>query len=236
MWSGPRNISTAMMRSFGARSDTHVTDEPFYANYLRNTDVDHPGRDEILDAYPEDWKSVARWLTGPVPNGKAIWYQKQMTHHILPGMEGEWMDELDHAFLIRDPAAVIASFSKVIPDPNKSDIGLERQVEIFEEVRSRSGRTPPVIDADDVLADPEGVLRLLCRAMDIDFERSMLRWSPGSRPTDGIWAKYWYGSVNQSTGFQPARNRTIELSPSLRELEATCRPHYETMAAHRLGV
>lgn len=236
MWSGPRNISTAMMRSFGARSDTHVTDEPFYANYLRNTDVDHPGRDEILDAYPEDWKSVARWLTGPVPNGKAIWYQKQMTHHLLPGMEGEWMDELDHAFLIRDPAAVIASFSKVIPDPNESDIGLERQVEIFEEVRSRSGRTPPVIDADDVLADPEGVLRLLCRAMDIDFERSMLRWSPGSRPTDGIWAKYWYGSVNQSTGFQPARNRTIELSPSLRELEATCRPHYETMAAHRLGV
>lgn len=236
MWSGPRNISTAMMRSFGARSDTHVTDEPFYATYLRNTDVDHPGRDEILEAYPEDWKSVARWLTGPVPQGKAIWYQKHMTHHILPGMEREWMDELDHAFLIRDPAAVIASFSKVIPDPDESDIGLEQQVEIFEGVRSRAGRIPPVIDADDVLADPEGVLRLLCRALEIEFEPSMLRWEPGPRPTDGIWAKYWYESVNQSTGFQPARNRTIELSPSLRELEATCRPYYETMAAQRLGV
>lgn len=236
MWSGPRNISTALMRSWGRRSDTFVTDEPFYPHYLRQTRVDHPGAEEVTASDRRSWQEVAEWLTGPIPNGSQIWYQKQMTHHMLDGMLGDWLEELDHAFLIRDPALVIASFSKVVESPTLGDIGFERQTEIYEEITSRTGRRPPVVDSDDLLKDPEGILRSLCRALEVEFEPAMLSWEPGRRDTDGVWAKHWYASVENSSGFQPWSPREVELGPAMREVERAARPLYERLAEHRLGV
>lgn len=236
MWSGPRNISTAMMRSWGSRADTHVTDEPFYANYLRETGVDHPGRDEVCSSDTASWQEVAGRLTGPVPDGKPIWFQKHMSHHLLPGMEGDWLEELTHAFLIRDPALVIASFSKVVEDPDLSDLGLVQQQSLFERVRDRTGRIPPVIDAEDVLRNPRAILERLCASLGVPFDQAMLHWEPGPRATDGIWAKHWYGSVEKSTGFEPWTPRTVDLDARGRALEKRCRPHYDALAVHRITI
>ncbi|MDX1583480.1 MAG: HAD family hydrolase [Thermoanaerobaculia bacterium] len=236
MWSGPRNISTAMMRSWGSREDTYVTDEPFYANYLRNEDAGHPGREEVLEAYPEPWEKVAEWLTGPIPQGKSIWYQKQMSHHLLPGMEGIWLDGLTHAFLIRDPALVVASFSKVVENPELSDLGFEQQSAIFERVRGRTGCVPPVVDSDDILRAPRAMLARLCEALGVSFDEAMLSWKPGPRDTDGVWARHWYGNVEKSSGFQPWKPREVRLEGRGRELEEECRPYYERLAKHKLSL
>ncbi len=236
MWSGPRNISTALLRSWGSRTDTFVTDEPFYPHYLRETGVGHPGRGEIIERYPEDWAAVAVWLSGPIPQSKAIWYQKHMSHHLLPDMMGRWLDRLTHAFLIRNPAAVIASFSRVVKEPVLADLGLEQQLRIFEHVRGASGAIPPVIDSDDVLKDPDGALRALCSRLGVPFDDSMLRWESGPRSTDGIWAKYWYASVERSTSFQPWKMREHDLNPRQRDLLGQCLPYYEALAAHKLTI
>lgn len=234
MWSGPRNISTALMRSWESRQDTFVSDEPFYAHYLRETGVDHPGRDEVIESCPDSWDTVAARLTGPIPAGKAIWYQKHMSHHMLPGMMGPWMDSLTHAFLIRDPAAVVASFSRVVDQPVLADLGFEQQVAIFERVRARIGAVPPVVDSDDILRDPAGMLAALCERLGVPFDDAMLHWRPGPRETDGIWAKHWYGAVEESTGFQPWTPRETLLDQRGEALAAECRPFYETLAAHKL--
>lgn len=236
VWSGPRNISTALMRSWGSRHDTFVTDEPFYAHYLRETGILHPGREKILAAYPEPWEVIADRLTGPVPKGKTIWYQKQMSHHLLPEMMGPWLDSLTHAFLIRDPAAVIASFSRVVSKPVLADLGLEQQVSIFQRVREKTGSVPPVVDSDDLLRNPGGMLEALCERLGVPFEGSMLQWEPGPRETDGIWAEHWYDSVEQSTGFQPWKRREVHLEDRLRSLVDECLPHYQTLAAHKLTI
>lgn len=234
MWSGPRNISTAMMRAWGSRPDTFVTDEPFYPNYLRQTGIDHPGREEVIDSDGRSWEEVAAWLIGPVPEGYTIWYQKHMTHHILDGMLDDWLDSIDHAFLIRDPALVIRSFAKVVEEPTLADIGLERQLLIFEEVARRSGKLPPVLDCDDILRNPRRILRLLCEALEVPWSGRMLAWEPGPRATDGVWARYWYSNVEESTGFQPWTLRDTTLSGPLLELEREARPYYEKLAVHRL--
>lgn len=225
-----------MMRSWGSRPDTFVSDEPFYAHYLRERDVDHPGRDEVLETYPEPWEEIASKLTGPIPEGKSIWYQKQMAHHLLPGMEGAWLDELTHAFLIRDPALVIASYSRIVDRPVLSDLGLEQQVAIFERARDATGSIPPVLDSADILRDPEAMLRKLCTMLEVPFHDEMLSWAPGPRPTDGVWAKHWYGAVEQSTGFQPWKPRDVHLEGALQDLERECRPFYEILARHKLTV
>ena len=235
MWSGPRNISTAMMRAWENRPDTAVHDEPFYAHYLHATGLDHPGREEVVAAYPTDWRAVVGQITGPVPGGKPIYYQKHMTHHMLPGLDEEWLAEFANVFLIRDPRAVIASYVQKRQSITLEDTGLPRQLALFEAVGRRSGTVPPVLDAAQVLADPAGTLRRLCTALDIDFDDRMLNWPAGPRPTDGVWAKYWYHTVERSTGFQEPEDTKSELPPELESLAEDCRPYYEQLATHRLG-
>ncbi len=156
MWSGPRNISTAMMRSWGNRDDTTVIDEPFYSFYLRATGIHHPGADEVIATGETDWRKVIAHLTGPVPGDKRIFFQKQMTHHLLPEIDREWLGAVTNCFLIRDPREVISSYVKKREDPALEDLGFVQQAEIFDFVRTRNRmRVPPVVDAKDVLQNPE---------------------------------------------------------------------------------
>ncbi len=234
MWSGPRNISTALMRSFGNRPDAFVSDEPLYAHYLAETGLAHPGRDEILAACDADWRRVSAYLVGPVPGAKALWYQKHMSHHLLPSIGRGWLDALEHAFLIRDPREMLISLDKVTPDPRAEDTGLPQQLALFEEVRARTGRMPPVVDARDVLEAPERALRALCGALSIPFLTEMLSWPPGRRPTDGVWAPHWYASVEASTGFEAPRPPPGEVPARLREVHARCLEPYQALHALRL--
>lgn len=233
LWSGPRNISTALMRAWGSRADTAVVDEPFYAHYLHVTGLDHPGRSAILDSQPTDWRVVAEQLTGPVPDGKRIFYQKHMAHHLLPDMEGDWLGMLRHAFLIREPAAMLASFARVIPDPRPEDLGLPQQVRLFEQLRAQ-GETPPVIDARDVLLNPRRLLRLLCGALGVPYDPAMLTWASGPRPTDGVWAEHWYAAVERSTGFKPYVPNEVAIPERLRPVLTACEALYARLHPHRL--
>ena len=233
MWSGPRNISTALLRSWGNRPDTFVSDEPLYAHYLAETGLDHPGRDEILTHCEADWRAVADHLTGPVPEGRSLWYQKHMAHHLLPGVGREWLGELRHAFLIRDPRAMVLSLDKVTPDPELEDTGLPQQVELFEAL-SRGGAAPPVIDARDVLEAPEAMLRALCSALGVEFLPAMLTWPAGARATDGVWAPHWYANVERSTGFGPYRPSEEDLPARLEPVVEACREPYQLLHAARL--
>jgi hypothetical protein len=234
MWSGPRNISTALLRSWENRPDTFVCDEPLYAHYLLETGADHPGSAEVIAHHESDWRKVVDWLTGPVPGGKAVFYQKHMTHHLLPEVDRGWLDEVESCFLIREPREMITSLAKKLEAPTLRDTGLVQQVEIFERVRERTGKVPPVIDSRDVLEDPQGVLGRLCQVLGLDFLPEMLSWPPGRRETDGIWARHWYESVEASTGFQPYRPKPDPVPEELEDLHATCLTYYEAMSRHRL--
>ncbi len=238
MWSGPRNISTAMMRAFGNRRDCAVTDEPFYAAYLAATGLDHPLREEVIASQPTDWRAVAAALTGPVPEGRAIWYQKHMTHHMIPGFGRDWIDGLVNAFLIRAPEAVLASYAqKREGDFSLEEIGLPAQVALFERAAQRLGSAPPVLEGQDVLADPRGMLSALCAALGISFDEAMLSWPPGRRASDGVWAPAWYDAVEKSTGFAPPRREIAfdELPDSLKPIAEAARPLYERLARHKLA-
>lgn len=236
MWSGPRNLSTATMRSFGSRADTFVTDEPLYAHYLKVTKLAHPGADEVIAVHENDWRKAVAWLTGPVPEGKTVWYQKHMTHHLLPMIEREWLGSLTHAFLLRDPREVLPSLDAKFAHPTLAQTGMAQQLEIFEFVRARTGRIPPVIDAADLLRDPAGMLRALCAQLGLEFDPNMLHWPAGRRATDGVWAKYWYHNVEKSTGFAPEREHRAELSEHLVPLLEECLPYYDELHRHRLQV
>jgi hypothetical protein len=228
MWSGPRNISTAMLRSWGARDDTVVVDEPLYAHYLDSTGLDHPGRAEILASQPTDWRDAVDELLGPLPAGKTVQYQKQMTHHLLADIGEDWMARVRHAFLIRDPAHVIASYARVREEPTLADLGFEQQVRIF---RRFGG---PVVDSADVLRDPAGVLSRLCAALGLPWQPDLLSWPSGPRDSDGVWAPYWYASVEASTGFAPYREEPAELPDRLLALAEEAAPYYGELAAHRI--
>ena len=235
MWSGPRNISTAMMRAWGNRPDTFVWDEPFYPYYLQATGREHPLRAEVMAQGEKDWRKVIAQLTGEIPSGKPIFYQKQMTHHLLPQIHRGWLDAVTNCFLIRDPAEVIVSYIKKNNDLTLEDIGFVQQAEIFAWVREHTGAIPPVIDAHDVLENPDRILRLLCKAIGVDFTEAMLSWPPGLRETDGIWARHWYAEVAKSTGFQKPSKRTRELVPShFGEVYDHCREIYDRLYEHRL--
>jgi len=235
MWSGPRNISTAMMRAWENRPDTAVIDEPLYAHYLLETNVAHPGRDEVIAAQENDWRKVVRHLTGPVPEGKPVWYQKHMTQHVVGDMDLDWLARLTNAFLVRRPEEVIASFSKQRPDLEVWEVGFERQVQLFDHVCQLIGEAPPVLEASDVLKDPEGVLRAFCQRVGVEFLPQMLAWPPGPRDSDGVWAPHWYAAVERSTGFAPWQPRKPVLTPNARRLADACRPHYEYMLQYRVN-
>jgi hypothetical protein len=234
MWSGPRNLSTALMRSFGNRGDCAVSDEPFYAAYLAITGLDHPMRDEILRHHETDWRKVSAAIAGPAPGGKPLWYQKHMTHHMLPEIGRDFMRRCRHAFLIRHPARVLASYAAKREAVELLDIGFVQQAALFEEAAALTGAPPPVIDADALLADPRQVLGRLCKALSIEFSDAMLHWPPGPRDTDGIWAPHWYDAVNRSTGFGPAKPAQALADPHLKKLEERAMPIYERLAAHSL--
>jgi hypothetical protein len=234
MWSGPRNISTAMMRAWGNRPDTFVIDEPFYAYYLKATGKKHPRADEVIATGEIDWRKVLAQVTGPIPSGKRIFFQKQMTHHLLPEVDREWLGAVMNCFLIRDPREVIASYVKKRKDPALEDLGFVQQAEIFDFVREHTNAIPPIVDAKDVLKNPERTLRLLCDAVGVEFSESMLSWPPGLRDSDGIWAKYWYGEVARSTSFEPYRPRHDEVPKNLFEIHKHCRKCYERLYEHRL--
>ena len=235
MWSGPRNLSTAMMRSFGSRADTFVSDEPFYGCFLETTGAPHPMREETIAAMDCDWKSVMAALRGDPSDGKSIWYQKHMWHHMAGPIGYDDFAGFTHAFLIREPERMIASYLRKREAAAFEDFGLERQAEFFEREADRLGHAPAVVEANDVLADPEGVLSRLCAALGITWDPAMLSWAPGRRETDGPWASHWYGAVERSTGFGPPETDPVDLPGDARRLADRCRPYYERLAAHRIG-
>jgi len=234
MWSGPRNLSTAMMRSFGSRSDTFVSDEPFYGCFLKDTGADHPMREEVIADMDCDWRSVMASLGKDPPGGVPIWYQKHMWHHMTGPVGYEDFDGFTHAFLIREPERMIASYLRKRERAEFESFGMDRQAEFFEREADRLGHAPPVIDAHDVLTNPQTVLTHLCDALGIPWDMAMLSWLPGRRETDGIWAKHWYGAVEASTGFGPPETDHIELPEDARAVADRCRPYYERLAEHRL--
>ena len=236
MWSGPRNISTAMMRSFGARRDTHVVDEPFYAAYLAQANVDHPMQQEVLASQPVDWREVVQGLLADPPAARPVFYQKHMTHHMLPGFGLDWMKQCRNAFLIRDPELVLASYTVKRGEVALSDIGFVQQSEIFAREADRLGKAPPVVEGIDVLRNPAGVLSKLCAALGIPWSEEMLSWPAGRRETDGVWAPAWYDAVEKSTGFgPPPEEKQVQLSDELRRIADEARPHYESLVRWKIS-
>lgn len=232
MWSGPRNISTALMRSFENRPDCTVVDEPFYAAFLAESGLQHPMRDEVLRSQPTDWRWVVQQLaaaTGP------LIYEKHMAHHILPGFGLDWVQHCRNAFLIRDPAEVLASYVAKRAEVTLPDIGIVQQRAIFEREADRLGRAPPVLRGVDVTADPRRMLLRLCEALQIPFFDAMLQWPAGPRASDGVWAPAWYDAVWRSTGFSaPERQAYPPLPDRLRHIADAARPHYDALLAHHL--
>jgi hypothetical protein len=230
MWSGPRTVSTALMRAWENRPDTVVTDEPLYAFYLDRTGIEHPGRAAVLGSQPTDWRVVLdRLASDPLPPGASISYAKHMTHHLLPEVDRAALAPLRHAHLIRDPRELLASYAKVRAEPTLADLGLVQQAEIFEKFGG------PVVDSGDLLADPEGVLRALCQALDVPFDRNMLSWPAGPRDSDGVWAPYWYDSVRASTGFAAGRPSAEPLPGRLEPLAELGLPYYSRLREYRIS-
>jgi hypothetical protein len=223
-----------MMRSFGSRSDTFVSDEPFYGCFLKASGADHPMRDEVIAAMDTDWHSVMATLSEDAPDNSPVWYQKHMWHHMVGPIGYDDFAGFSHAFLIRSPEQMIASYLRKRESAAFEDFGLERQAEFFEREADRLGRAPPVVDASDVLADPEGVLSRLCAALGIPWDSAMLSWKPGRRGTDGPWAPHWYAAVEASTGFGAPEGQPVELMDEAGALAERCRPYYERLAAGRI--
>ncbi|MCR9124989.1 MAG: HAD family hydrolase [Rhodobacteraceae bacterium] len=236
MWSGPRNLSTALMYSFGARADCAVVDEPFYASYLADTGLDHPMREAILASQAQDPTMVAHDLVSAIPDGVPHLYMKLMTHHMGRVMPRMWMRDVTNVFLIRHPARVIASYAAKREAPTLDDLGFRQQAELFD-LAHALGQAPVVIDSTDIRADPAAMLRKLCAAIDLDFDPAMLRWPAGGHPADGVWAAHWYGAVHRSTGFAGPEGPLPEVPEASRDLLDRAMPIYDHMrgAALTLG-
>ena len=232
MWSGPRNISTAMMYAFGNRTDCKAWDEPFYAFSLVNHGNNHPMRDEIIAANESDWEALVAKCTKP--SAKPVFYQKHMTHHMLRGFDRSWIHRVTNAFLIRSPERVLASYAKKWADVSLRDIGFVEQAEIFDAVAQNRGSAPPVIDADDVLRNPREVLAALCNACGIPFDEAMLKWPKGPKDFDGVWAPHWYNTVWESTGFAAPGEKTVELPSRLAKIADEAQAPYLRLKAHSL--
>ena len=235
MWSGPRNISTAMMRAFENRPDTVVVDEPLYGAHLARTGIDHPGRAEVLAAEPNDLADAIAALSLPLPAGRHVHYAKHMAHHVSQDMDLGWTLAFRTVQLIRDPDEVVASYVRSRAACEPDDIGLLQQGWL-QEFWDAHGLEVPILDAGAFLRAPEAHLRWLCGWLGIPFSERMLAWPPGPRPSDGAWAPYWYAAVWKSTGFASWRPREIELSPHDAAVADTCRPIYEALLARRVRI
>ena len=234
MWSGPRNISTAMMRSWENRPDCSVVDEPFYACYLQETGLEHPCREAILEAQSTAREAVVKQLTA-ADVATPLQYQKHMTHHMPRGVDLSWCAGLKHCFLIRDPAEIIASYLAKMPSVSEDAIGIVRQLELFDEITAITGHEPAVIDSNDVLRDPRGVLAALCQELDVTWmPQHMLEWPPGRRDSDGVWAPHWYQAVEASTGFAAHSPRSPQLVGEHRALADAMAGYYDELAQRRL--
>ena len=234
MWSGPRNISTAMMRAWENRADTAVVDEPFYACYLSHTGIVHPMQEAVLASQPQEWQTVIdNNLSRPLDSGQTIQYQKHMTQHMVMDVDKAWFASLKHAFLIRHPADVVYSYGKKRGEVTAADIGFGRQRELFEQVQ-KLGLRPPVIDSKDVLKDPATKLQALCDALNISFSDSMLNWPKGRRASDGVWAEHWYQNVENSNGFAPFNEKTFQLNANQQAVVDECIDDYEALAEFKL--
>jgi len=234
MWSGPRTISTAMMRSWENRPDCEVWDEPLYPWWLMETGADHPGRDAVLERHAEalDPDAVAASLAAE--SVAPITYEKHMTHHMLPSFPRDWMVGARHAMLIRRPDRVLASLARRLPDASLEDTGLPQQVALHAWLCDRGFAPPPIIDSDDVLASPEPMLAALCRALDVPFAADMLTWPAGPRPSDGAWADWWYDAVRASTGFGPPSTSDVEVPSSQQSSLDACWSLYHQLADRRI--
>jgi hypothetical protein len=231
MWSGPRNLSTAMMYSFGSRSDCTVVDEPFYAAYLAKTGIVHPMQDAILASQPSSAIEVVQQLMAPVDT--PVFYQKHMTQHMVEGVPRGWMADVINVFLIRHPARVVASYAKKREGPSLDDIGFRQQAELFDHVCAL-GQTPVVIDSYDIRCDPEGLMRKLCIATGLPWDAGMLQWPSGGHSSDGVWASHWYGAVHRSTGFADLEGDLPELEPEYAKIASQAMPYYDRLAALKL--
>ena len=226
MWSGPRNVSTALLYSFAQREDTRALDEPLYGHYLRVSGAQHPGRDDCLDwMRPTGEAAVREVVLGPCD--KPILFMKQMAHHLV---EIDWgfMAETVNVLLIRDPEQMLPSLINQVPEPKMGDVGLAIQTRLLDYL-IELGQDPPVLDSREILLDPEGVLRRLCRRLGIAFDPAMLSWEAGPKGVDGPWAPHWYHNLHKSTGFQPYRKKTEAFPERLKPLLAECRPHYDRL-------
>ena len=236
MWSGPRNISTAMMYSFDNRPDCFATDEPLYANFLLSTKTAHPDADEVIDHYETDLESIISHLTGPIPDGMPVWYQKHMCHHVRGDADLDWLDGLTNCFLIRDPREVLLSLSNITDVVNLWVMGLPQQMRILSHLVETTGKDPLILDARDVLENPEGMLSALCDRLGIEYTDEMASWDPGPRECDGIWARHWYDSVWNSTGFSPYSPREGILRPEHESVLEEAIPLYDELWGRRLRV
>ena len=234
MWSGPRNISTAMMYSFASRPGAMVWDEPFYAHYLAATGISHPMGDEVIAAGETAYDAVVEKCLAPLPAGIGLHYQKHMTHHMLPGQDWRWCLKATNAFLVRAPERVLASYAAKREEVALADIGFERQLDLFKLVSDHLGKAPPVVDCEDILANPRAVLEKLCQACGVSFDAAMLSWPAGPKPFDGVWAPHWYNAVWKSAGFGDPKTFYPRLDARLQKIADAARPLYEALATHRL--
>lgn len=234
MWSGPRNLSTAMMYAFAARGDCAVSDEPFYAAYLHATGIIHPMRDAVIASQPTDPAKVAAICTGPNPDGQPHWYQKHMTMHMIPAFDRGFLRDLTNVFLLRHPARVIASYVKVREAPTLLDIGFLQQAELFDQVADMTGTAPPVITAESIRLNPRAALSRLCATLGLPFTDRMLHWPPGPKPHDGVWAPHWYSAVHRSTGFADPEAPVPDLPGDFQRLVDQALPVHDRLAAHAI--
>ena len=233
MWSGPRNISTAMMRSFENREDTCVIDEPFYAYYLKKTNLNHPLRQEVINSQESKLKNVIELITRDIPNNKIIWYQKHMVHHISSNMNMDWVKSFENCFLIRHPKDVIISYSKRNSINGIGDLGYIHQKYLFQKIKKITGKYPSVFDSKDILLNPEKYLKIMCNDFKIDFSEKMLDWPKGPRETDGVWASYWYKNVMNSTSFNIYKESKKKFPSKYNYLLEECLPYYEYLYSYK---
>lgn len=232
-WSGPRNISTALMRSWSSRKDTIVIDEPFYASYLHRTQLKHPFYDEIINKYPVNDQEIIKILTGSIPDNKNIWYQKHMAHHICNFDSLSWILKLQNCFIIRKPNHVINSYIKKNELKKTEELGYIQQFKLINFLIKNSADFI-VIDTESLLKNPEKILTLWCKHFGLNFNKSMLKWKKGYHPNDGIWAKHWYSNVIKSSSFGRLKNNNTDVNDFYLEIYEECMFYYNQMKKFEL--